>query len=216
MGAELSNRVTDWMIIISLAAGILLILARFIDQARVSELLRFPWQSSAEEFSLQFNSGKVTLNADRLMILSAWILFPLVIVALKIQGKEESLLLFDWASYFRVLLLSGLYLIFKLLLASAVGYAFEREEESMRGQNLALAHFTWIAILGAPLALISIFVPFGDALYFLVLIPVILTAAVFLFRSVYYSLRSGISSGYIILYLCALEIIPLLFLYHLV
>jgi len=215
MGAALSDRLTDWMIIISLAAGVLMILARFVDQARVSALFRFPWQAQAEEFSLQFNSGKVNLNADRLLILAGCLLFPLLIIGLKVQGQMERLLLFDLATYARILLLAGLYLIFKLLLASAVGYAFEREEESMRTQNVALAHFTWIALIGGPLALVSYFLPLGVGPYYLVLLLVSLTAIVFLIRSVYYSLKAGISSGYIILYLCALEIIPLLFLYSL-
>ncbi len=216
MGADLSDRVTDWVILISLGAGIFLVLARVIDHARVSELLRFPWTAQAEEFSLRFNAGKVKLNADRFMILAAWTLFPLIIVALKVQGKSEALLLYDLATYFRVLLLSGLYLILKLLLASAVGYAFEREEQTLQGQNLALAHFTWISIVGGPLALLTFFLPLGSGQYYLILIPVVLTAAVFLFRSIYYSLKSGFSPSYIILYLCALEIIPLLFLYRLV
>lgn len=216
MGAELSDRVTDWMIIISLAAGIFLILARFIDEVRVAELLRFPWRAQAEEFCTQFNSGKVTLNADRLLIFAAWLLFPLLIVALKIKGENDLLLHYDWASYARILLLAGVYLTFKMLLASAVGYAFEREEQSMLSQNVALAHFTWLAIIGGATALITFFLPLGKGLYFLVLIPVIIMAALFLMRTVYYSLRSGVSSGYIILYLCALEIIPLFFLYQLV
>lgn len=216
MGADLSQRITDWMILISLAAGTLLVLARFIDRSRVLELLQFPWDGQSEEFSLRFNSGKVKLNADRLLILAAWLLFPLLIVALKMAGRSEAILLYDWASFFRIFLLSGLYLVLKLLLASAIGYAFEREEASLQSQNLALAHFTWIALIGGFFAFLTFFLPLAKLQFYLVLFLVLIIAVIFLFRNVYYSIKMGFSLSYIILYLCALEIIPLMFLYSLV
>ena len=195
MGADLSQRITDWMILISLAAGTLLVLARFIDRSRVLELLQFPWHGQSEEFSLRFT---------------------LLIVALKMEGNSEALLRYDWASFFRIFLLSGLYLVLKLLLASAIGYAFEREEASLQSQNLALAHFTWIALIGGAVAFVTFFLPIAQLQFYLVLILVLIIALIFLFRNVYYSIKMGFSLSYIILYLCALEIIPLMFLYSLV
>tara|TARA_B100001115_G_C15844204_1_gene424414 strand:- start:2732 stop:3313 length:582 start_codon:yes stop_codon:yes gene_type:complete len=192
------------------------VLARYFNAVRVNQLLRFPWQSQADEFSLQFNTGKVGLNADRLLIISAWIFFPLLITALKMKGESAAILNYDWASYFRILLISGLYLILKLLVASAVGYAFEREEEILKGQNLALAHFTWLALVGGALAFVLYFLPLGSWQFYLLVLPLVLVGLIFLIRSVLYCLRIGFNTSYIILYLCALEIIPLFFLYSLV
>lgn len=216
MGTALSHRASDWILIISLAAGTLVVLARYFNAVRVNQLLRFPWQSQADEFSLQFNTGKVGLNADRLLIISAWIFFPLLITALKMKGESAAILNYDWASYFRILLISGLYLILKLLVASAVGYAFEREEEILKGQNLALAHFTWLALVGGALAFVLYFLPLGSWQFYLLVLPLVLVGLIFLIRSVLYCLRIGFNTSYIILYLCALEIIPLFFLYSLV
>ncbi len=193
-----------------------MVLARYFNAVRVNQLLRFPWQSQADEFSLQFNTGKVGLNADRLLIISAWIFFPLLITALKMKGESAAILNYDWASYFRILLISGLYLILKLLVASAVGYAFEREEEILKGQNLALAHFTWLALVGGALAFVLYFLPLGSWQFYLLVLPLVLVGLIFLIRSVLYCLRIGFNTSYIILYLCALEIIPLFFLYSLV
>ncbi|HCQ17442.1 MAG TPA: hypothetical protein DIU20_14330 [Cryomorphaceae bacterium] len=111
-------------------------------------------------------------------------------------------------------MISGLYLILKLLVASAVGYAFEREEEILKGQNLALAHFTWLALVGGALAFVLYFLPLGSWQFYLLVLPLVLVGLIFLIRSVLYCLRIGFNTSYIILYLCALEIVPFSFLIY--
>lgn len=216
MGTELSTRASDWILIVSLAAGTLLVLARFFNAQRVPEFLRFPWQAQANEFALSFGAGKLALNADRIITFSAWLLFPVLVTALKIGNSTATLLQFDWASYFRILLLAGVYLVLKLLVASAVGYAFEREEVLWKGQNISLAHFAWASIIGGALAFTSYFLPFGSYYFYFLSILLIALSLLFLFRVLIFCRQQGFSLSYIILYLCALEIIPLVYLYSLV
>ncbi len=216
MGTELSQRASDWIIIVSLAAGTLVVLARFFNAQRVPDFLKFPWQSRADEFAISFSAGKLALNADRILILSAWIFFPVLVTALKMEGDANLIIQYDWASYFRILLLGGLYLILKLLVASAVGYAFEREEDLWQGQNLALAHFSWLSLGGGLLAFVFHFLPASPLYFYILLVLFILLALLFLFRVLSFCLRQGFSPSYIFLYICALEIIPLVYLYNLV
>lgn len=201
---------------VSLAAGTLLVLARFFNDQRVPEFLRFPWQAQANDFALSFGAGKLALNADRIITLSAWLLFPILVIAFKIGYSSASLLQFDWASYFRILLLAGIYLVLKLLVASAIGYAFEREEALWKAQNISLAHFAWASIMGGALAFTTYFLPLGTYYFYLLSLPLIAVGLIFLFRVLIFCRQQGFSLSYIILYLCALEIIPLIYLYSLV
>jgi len=216
MGEDLNSRASDWILIIIMAAGILLILARYFNAERIPKFFAFPWQAQADEFAMGFNAGKMALNADRILVLIAWIAFPVLITSLKMKGDSALILDYDWASYFRILLLGGLYLVLKLLVSSSVAYAFEREQEIGQAQNIAIAHFTWGSLVGAAMAFLFHYLPASQIYFFLILIPLLLLALLFLFRILTFCLRAGFSLSYIILYLCALEIIPLVFLYRLV
>lgn len=216
MGSELINRPTDWILIICIVAGTLLVLAHYFHPERVKSLLSFPWQNTGDEFSLSFNSGSNLLGVDRVLIIGAWMLFPVLIVALKMRGQPTAILNYDWASYFGILLLAGLYLVLKLLVASAVGYIFDRQEELLKGQNMALAYFCWISFTGGIVSFVFYFLSFLVWPYYLTLAIVLVLLILFVARSAQYTLKLGFHSSYIIVYICALEIIPLSFLYTLV
>lgn len=216
MGTELSQRASDWVLIVSLAAGAMLVLARFFNSQRAPDFVRFPWQAQADEFGVSFSAGKLALNADRILILGAWIIFPVLVLFLKMEGEASKILLYDWASYFRVLLLGGLYLILKLLVSSAVGYAFEREEELWQGQNLSLAHFSWASLFGGLLAFVFLFLPSSSIYFYLLVLGLVLLSLLYLFRILSLCRQQGFSLSYIFLYICALEIIPLVYLFSLI
>lgn len=211
----LPSRPTDWVIVISLISAVLLVWIRSFDTKRMALFLVFPWQAGAADFALEFNSDHLNYRADRFLLIVAWIISPLLILALRLPFVETDMQFYGWADYFRVLMLSGFFIVFKLFMASTIGFVFQVQEVLIQGQNLSLAYFSWLAIFGAftSLAVYFMNLPLNVTyiLWFLLGIGVLWV----LFRSIAFSFSLGLETSYIILYLCTLEIIPLLYLFSL-
>jgi len=103
------------------------------------------------------------------------------------------------------------YFMLKILLYKLLGSIFSQKEST--GElvfNMMLYHNVMGLIL-LPLATIHLLVPgFGIISMFLVPVLVAIFYLMSIFRSIYFAIRLGISIFYLILYLCALEILPIL------
>lgn len=215
MEIAITSRPTDWVIIISLLSAVLLVWIRSFDTKRMAFFIAFPWQPSAADFALHFNSDHLNYRADRFLLIVGWILSPLLILALRLPFVETGLQFYGWADYFRVLLLSGFFIVFKLFMASIVGYVFQVQEALIQGQNISLAYFTWLSIFGAFASLAVYFSNLPFSVIYILWFSLSLGLLWVLLRSIAFSFSLGLVASYIILYLCALEIIPLLYLFFL-
>ncbi len=186
---------------------------RSFDVKRMALFVSFPWQAAGGDFPLEFNADHLNHRADRFLLILAWLLSPLLILALRIPFGEEVLRYYSWADYLRVLLLAGMYILFKLFMASAIGFVFQVQEALVQGQNFSLAYFSWLGVMGA---FASIFVYFSDypliGSYLLWAFVAIGLLWAFI-RTILFSFSLQLETSYIILYLCALEIIPLGYLF---
>ena len=103
------------------------------------------------------------------------------------------------------------YFMLKILLYKLLGSIFSQKEAT--GElvfNMMLYHNVMGLIL-LPVATIHSLVPgFGIISMFLVPVLVAIFYLMSIFRSIYFAIREGISIFYLILYLCALEILPIL------
>jgi hypothetical protein len=103
------------------------------------------------------------------------------------------------------------YFMLKILLYKLLGSIFSQKEAT--GElvfNMMLYHNVMGLIL-LPVATIHSLVPgFGIISMFLVPVLVAIFYLMSIFRSIYFAIRVGISIFYLILYLCALEILPIL------
>jgi len=103
------------------------------------------------------------------------------------------------------------YFMLKILLYKLLGTIFSQKEAT--GElvfNMMLYHNVMGLIL-LPVATIHLLVPgFGIISMFLVPVLVAIFYLMSIFRSIYFAIRVGISIFYLILYLCALEILPIL------
>ncbi len=103
------------------------------------------------------------------------------------------------------------YFMLKILLYKLLGSIFSQKETT--GElvfNMMLYHNV-LGLILLPVATIHSFVPaFGIFSMFLVPVLVAIFYLMSIFRSIYFAIREGISIFYLILYLCALEILPIL------
>ena len=213
-----SHRSSDWVIIIGLLASAFLVLANLINSLRVRQLLSLVTGVGGDETALSFRPGKRVFSADLMLLLASVVSMPLAIIATKFifSNSLRPLLLFGWAEYLRMALLTMLLLVFKNLMASIIGWVFSLQEELIQAQNIFLAHFNWISILAALISFLVYFSPWPLASAWLLVIVLLLGLLIAIFKTTAYTFRLGLPFTYFILYLCALEIIPISYLLFLV
>jgi hypothetical protein len=218
MEIMVSHRSSDWVIIIGLLASALLVLANLVNSLRVRQLLSLVTDVGGDETALSFHSDKRVFSADLMLLLASVASMPLAIIATKFifSDRLRPLLLFGWAEYLRMTLLIALLLVFKNLLASIIGWVFSLQEELILAQNIFLAHFNWISILGALISFLVYFSPWPLVSAWLLVIVLLIGLLIAIFKTTAYTFRLGLPFTYFILYLCALEIIPISYLLFLV
>lgn len=213
MEVEIAARPTDWVIITSLIGAVLLVWIRSFDTKRMALFIAFPWRPAASDFALEFNAEHLNHRADRFLLILAWLLSPLLILALRLPFDQKALLFYGWDDYIRVLLLAGLFILFKLFMASAIGFVFQVQEALLQGQNLSLAYFSWLAVFGGFASLLVYFGEIPEINAYILWLCVTLGLLLAFIRSILFTFSLKLELSYIILYLCALEIIPLVYLF---
>jgi hypothetical protein len=218
MEIMVSHRSSDWVVIIGLLASAFLVLANLVNRPRVRQLLSLVISVGGDEAALSFQPGKRVFSADLLLLLASLASMPLAIIATKFVFSDNlrPLLLFGWAEYLRMALLTMLLLVFKNLMASIIGWVFSLQEELIQAQNIFLAHFNWISISAALISFLVYFSPWPLASAWLLVIVLLLGLLIAILKTTAYTFRLGLPFTYFILYLCALEIIPISYLLFLV
>tara|TARA_R110000868_G_scaffold133607_7_gene345244 strand:- start:1892 stop:2548 length:657 start_codon:yes stop_codon:yes gene_type:complete len=213
-----NGRSTDWVIIISILASTFLVLANFVNSLRTKQLLLIFFSAGGNDLALSFNQDKRSLSTDALMLISAVSALPLAIIATKLLSGTSlsAFFLFGWAEYLRMVLLTTIFLVFKSFMASIIGWVFSFQEELIAAQNIFLAHFNWVALLTALLSLLVYFGPWPVFSAWLLIVVLVLGLLVAIFKTSVFTFRIGVPITYFILYLCALEIIPISYLLFLV
>tara|TARA_R110001592_G_scaffold69489_1_gene213168 strand:+ start:28970 stop:29626 length:657 start_codon:yes stop_codon:yes gene_type:complete len=213
-----NGRSTDWVIIISILASTFLVLANFVNSLRTKQLLLIFFSAGGNDLALSFNQDKRSLSTDALMLISAVSALPLAIIATKLLSGTSlsAFFLFGWAEYLRMVLLTTIFLVFKSFMASIIGWIFSFQEELIAAQNIFLAHFNWVALLTALLSLLVYFGPWPVFSAWLLIVVLVLGLLVAIFKTSVFTFRIGVPITYFILYLCALEIIPISYLLFLV
>ncbi|MEK7718297.1 MAG: DUF4271 domain-containing protein [Bacteroidota bacterium] len=150
------------------------------------------------------NFGVFRLN----IIFFLFLPFPIYLIA-RDNGMTVG---FSGIEFFLIIFAAvNAYFMLKIFLYKLLGSIFSQKEAT--GElvfNMMLYHNVMGLIL-LPVATIHSLVPgFGIISMFLVPFLVAIFYIMSIFRSIYYAIRVGISIFYLILYLCALEILPIL------
>ena len=151
------------------------------------------------------NFGPFRLN----LIFYLFLPFPIYLIA---KDNGVSLMGFSGIElYVIVLVVINAYFLTKIFLYKILGSVFSQKEAS--GElvfNMMLYHNV-LGMIMLPVATFHSLVPaMGFVSLFLVPGLILIFYLLSLLRSIYFAVRSGISIFYLILYLCALEILPIL------
>jgi hypothetical protein len=151
------------------------------------------------------NFGMFRLN----LIFYLFLPFSIYLIA---KDNGVSLMSFSGIEFYGMVLVAiNAYFLVKILLYKILGSIFsQRESTGELVFNMMLYHNV-LGLILLPVSTIHSLVPdFGIASLFIVPGLVALFYLMSLIRSIYFAIRVGISIFYLILYLCALEILPIL------
>lgn len=202
------SRPQDAHLVIWIAASLLILMARRIPTFSFSGFLRLAWYSQYLELASDFRPLQSRQGAQRLISLSASLIFLSVLVSL-----HSPLGAFDWLFALRVFLWLNAILLIKFSLALLIGWVFDCQEILATGQNIFLAHLSWLQFPLLFLLVLAHYLPSGQSLLLQALGLISLLGLVFAWwREGKYLARQTLAKPQIIFYLCALEITPFLYL----
>ena len=201
---------TDWVIAIACLAAILYIISRLMFpryHSRISHAFfnRYEAAKLIEEKIVLFNRGGYLLN-----------LIPPFCIALIVVEQigyihPEFILLDPFPNYLKVLAITFLYFVGRILAIYLFGYAFEQKEVALRFNQVWLLQFE---NLSSFILVPSVILPFTSGVVKLILLIAIWF--VLLLWLIYTCIRElellksyRVSIFYMFLYLCTLEILPL-------
>ncbi len=205
--------VSDWMLYVILVCFFSLALARFFFPGRVSMLirsvfgLRFFIQADKENMILS-EAASYLLKLNYLLCTSLLIMQSLLFFGVTLPWGQ----LHPGLTYALIFLATGLFYVLKHLLISYLGWLFKTRKASKAYFNniFVVNHVTGMMLL--PLVFYQVFNPLSNAL--------VAAWALFLLFNVYKVIRgvilghthTDLSAYYIFLYLCGVELAPLLIL----
>ena len=205
---------SDWILIILLVSVALVLAARLYNPERFAGFILLPFHVKRKEMELSFNPVVARGLFDvSLSVVSYLVLALAVFVWLHRVDGEGVPDFSNSAIYFRILLILVLFYLFKNLAGLSVGWVFDQTEEIAKSQNAQLSHRAWLALALIPLLSLSVFnLNHYDIWWWLTSVLTLAGLIMSLYFSFLQLWRIGVSSYYKIIYLCALEITPLIFL----
>lgn len=215
MEQEVLTRQTDWIALVLIGIGALLLLARLRDASKVEILLKLPFYGSAKEWASGFNPVLSKKLEDFLIGLAALLTIALSALLISRSIGAKTLVALDWVNFLRYTLVISLFLLFKTLIGALTGAIFEVQEALISAQNQYFAFSSWLILPLLPFCLLLTFT-FSGAQWLAWLGLAILILGLFyaLYQSAKTIMRLPPNIGYNIFYLCALEIIPAIYLFR--
>lgn len=207
----LSPRASDYVLLISLISFGLLWVGRWLAPEQSEQLWRLPWLSPNDDFLETLHADRVRLmNFSQL--LAALVMAPLGIMAFKFLAGFSEQAWTGWAEYARLFFIIALMYGLKSLLDSILGYVFSIQEELALVGLIFNQSLGKILLINSLLALACYFGKTPDFLLWIVLSTLGISLLFNLIASIRRALHLRAALPYIILYICALEITPLLYL----
>lgn len=210
---ELIPRNADLLWPLLWASLLLLSLVRLFQAERLALFLRLPFTARGREWAGQFGPFGPHWLSDSLLTAAGFIPLVLALSWLMREVNQEPLSPDFPAFLLRAFLLLVGYVFFKALLSSLVGSIFEQGTELIQLQNQFGAYLAWGGIaLWLPVTLSLYWPEWRATLNVFLLLLLLITLLLAILQSSVRLLQLRAKVGHIILYLCALEIIPLSYL----
>ena len=209
-GKQMPEKGQDWTFLLVLAGWSVFASLRFGFSKYIVQVFQSIFNFSAaarlyREKGYSSNFGMFRLN----LIFYLFLPFPLYLIA---RDNGVSLMGFSGIEFYLIVfVVANAYYLLKLFLYKILGSVFSQREVTSELIFNMMLYNNVLGLILLPVATVHALVPgFGIASLFLVPGLIVLFYLMSIIRSVYFAIREGISIFYLILYLCALEILPVL------
>ncbi len=210
---ELPIHHTDWLLGVLLLSFVIMIAVRLYNFGRLKDFSILPFHSRRRDLEESFNPVPGKGFVDFSLSLNSTLVITIACFLLLHPYRGQFPLLADWTVFLMLLFALMIFFLFKNFMGLLVGWIFNKSDEIAAAQNINLAYRTWMGILLLPLCTVAVF--FHQAypvLYFVLLIAVSVGYILAFQFSAIRIWSMGVLPYYKLLYLCALEITPLIFL----
>lgn len=210
---ELITHHTDWIFVLLLASVSMLLIAKFSAPKRFSVFLNLPIHTKKIEFIEEFKPFQGLRRFETLLSVNSYILLSMgLFVMQKAQGKEP-IFFSNYLDFIRVLMFLTLFFLSKALINALLDWLYEHNGALAFATNVHLSYRIWMSFFLLPLIVLVVFLPSASFVLSIVL-------GVFMLVSYIQStIQSNLNlwkiatpSYFKILYICALEMMPILFL----
>lgn len=202
------------MLVLLLISVAFVLTGRFFNKERFYIFLRLPYHVKGGEVASAYNPARVAFNHDYFNGLGAILAITLGIYWLHSYDREIMAPDYEGPlSFLRIALVVLVFLLVKNMLSALVGFVFSSQEKIIVAQNRGFAYLAWVLVPLLPLLLLAFYLPFGNQVFFYMIYGILVAGYLYsTLQAMAEIWKLPAPAYYKILYLCALEIIPLLFL----
>ncbi len=210
---ELPVHHTDWLLGVLLLSFIMMIAVRLYNAKRLKDFAILPFHSRRRDLEESFNPVPGKGFVDLSLSLNSTLVITITCFLLLHPYRGKFPLLEDWTVFLMLLFALMIFFLFKNFMGLLVGWVFNKSDEIAAAQNINLAYRTWLGILLLPLCIVAVFFHQAYPVMYFMLLTVVGVGYFLAFQFSAIRIWSmGVLPYYKLLYICALEITPLIFL----
>ena len=212
-GIERLSLTKDWITIILLSSLVLIAVIKFTYSERFIKLFSI---SYSEKYFTNYSKSKPLIFSTFHFLFFIIINFNIsLLIYYAIKTFEPAKITNDLSFFLQIVLVLFLFFIARYLIGYLLGIVFSLAEEQDQVTLLKISSLAYLSMLVFPLLVL---INYSSASLYKILIIISLTIALFLFLMRYFAIAKNLkihfnSFFYLLLYLCALELAPILVIY---
>lgn len=212
-GIERLSLTRDWITLLLILGLVLIAVLKFAFSERFIKL--FSLSYSEKYFTNYVKTKPLIFNTFHLIFFSVIIFNISLLIFYAIKAYNLSEITNDFGYFLQISLVCTLYILSRYLLGYLLSLVFSLTDHQAYFTLLKISNLAYISVLIFPLL---IFINYSSAAFYNILISISLVIALILFGIRYYAVIKNIklsfnSFFYLFLYLCALELAPILVVY---
>lgn len=212
-GIERLSLTRDWITLLLLFTLVLIAVLKFAFNERFIKL--FSLSYSEKYFTNYVKSKPLIFNTFHLLFFGVIIFNISLLIFYTIKAYNLLEFANDFSFFLKISLVCTLYILIRYMVGYLLSLVFSLTEHQNYITLLKVSNLAYISVLVFPLL---IFINYSSATFYKILITVSLIIALVLFGIRYYAVIKNIklnfnSLFYLFLYLCALELAPILVVY---
>jgi hypothetical protein len=212
-GIERLSLTKDWITIILLSSLVLIAVIKFAFSERFIKLFSL---SYSEKYFTNYSKSKPLIFNTFHFLFFIIINFNIsLLIYYAIKAFEPAKISNDLSFFLQIVLILLLFFIVRYLIGYLLGIVFDLTEEQDRVTLLKISSLAYLSMLFFPLLVL---INYSSASLHKILITFSLTIALILFFMRYFAIAKNLTLNfnsffYLLLYICALEIAPILVIY---